>query len=311
MPHEASLAISVVASRDRTDTLAGMSHLIDAGTLLGRLGDADLRIIDARFDIAEPAAGHAAYRAGHVPGAIYFGLDHDLSGPASRHGGRHPLPDMERFARTLAERGIGDRHQVVVLDQSGTMYAARAWWLLRYAGHDAVRFLDGGMAAYLAAGGEVVTSEVRHPPATFTLRLRPEMAVDVAHVAARIGDPATLMIDARTPERYRGEVEPFGPIAGHVPGARNLYYQDTMGATGFRPPSELRRVLAMARGKDEVVTYCGSGVSGAHLVLALEEAGFPGAKLYVGSWSDWSSYDDLPVATGDEVPPEADARADD
>lgn len=288
-----------------------MSHLIDAGTLLARLGDPDLRVIDARFELAEPAAGRAAYRAGHVPGAIYFDLDHDLSSPVKRHGGRHPLPDMERFARTLAERGIGDRHQVVVLDQSGSMYAARAWWLLRYAGHDAVRFLDGGMAAYLAAGGEVVTSEVRHPPATFTLRLRPEMVVDAAHVAARIGDPATLVIDARAPERYRGEVEPLDPKAGHVPSARNVYYQDTMGATGFRPPSELRRVLAIARGKDEVVTYCGSGVSAAHLVLALEEAGFPGARLYAGSWSDWSSYDDLPVATGEEAPIEADARTDD
>jgi thiosulfate/3-mercaptopyruvate sulfurtransferase len=276
-----------------------MSHLIDAESLIARLDDPDLRVIDARFELTEPEAGRAAYQEGHVPGAVYFDLDRDLSSPVRQHGGRHPLPDMRRFAAILRERGIGDRHEVVVVDQSGTMYAARAWWLLRYAGHDAVRFLGGGMQAYGVAGGPLTTALPAHPPAHFTLRLRQDMVVDAADVRAHLGDPDRLVLDARAPERFRGEVEPLDPKAGHVPGARNVHYQDTMGSNGFRPPRELRKMFALAEGKREVVAYCGSGVSAAHLLLAMEEAGMPGAKLYAGSWSDWSSYDDLPVETGD------------
>lgn len=280
-------------------TLACMSQLIDADTLIARLDDPDLRVIDARFELTEPEAGRAAYAEGHVPGAVYFDLDQDLSSPVREHGGRHPLPDMRRFATILEERGIGDQHDIVVYDQSGTMYAARAWWLLRYAGHDAVRFLDGGMEAYRAAGGPMTKTVPEHPRARFTLRLREGMVVDVSNVMAHLDDRERLVVDARAPERFRGEIEPLDPKAGHVPGARNVHYLDTLGSRGFLPATELRRIFSLAEGKREIVTYCGSGVSGAHLVLAMEEAGFPGAKLYAGSWSDWSSYDDLPVETGD------------
>lgn len=276
-----------------------MSQLIEAEAFIARLGDPDLRVIDARFELIQPEAGRAAYQEGHVPGAVYFDLDQDLSSAVQRHGGRHPLPDMRRFADTLEERGIGDGHQVVVYDQSGTMYAARAWWLLKYAGHDAVRFLNGGMEAYRAAGGPLTTALPTHSKARFTLRLRDDMVVDVTDVEAHLGDPDRLVLDARAPERFRGEVEPLDPKAGHVPGARNVHYRDTLGPNGFLPAAELRRMFALADGKREVVAYCGSGVSAAHVVLAMEEAGLPGAKLYAGSWSDWSSYDDLPVATDD------------
>lgn len=275
------------------------TNLIDAQELIERLGDADLRVIDARFELSDPAYGAAQYALGHIPGAVHLDLDRDMSAIPGRHGGRHPLPDMHAFVRKLGAYGIGPRHQVVVHDQNGGMYAARAWWLLRYAGHPNVRFLDGGLAAYLAAGGRLETTAARHAATDFPLRLQRDMVASVQHVRDVMGDPDVLLVDARAGERYRGEVEPLDPKAGHIPGAINRFYQDSLTPDGkFRPPGELASLLALPDGKKEVIAYCGSGVSGAHLVLALEQAGVTGAKLYAGSWSDWSSFDDLPVATG-------------
>ncbi|NLG09655.1 MAG: sulfurtransferase [Deinococcales bacterium] len=276
------------------------ANLMSPEELLRRLGDPELRVIDARFELTDPAWGAAAYAAGHVPGAVYLDLDRDLSSAPGAHGGRHPLPAMDELAAKLGALGVGPEHEVVVYDQSGTMYSARAWWLLRYAGHERVRVLDGGLAAYQAAGGELVTEAPAHPPTAFPLRLRPEMVVDVTHVREALGDPEVLLLDARAPERYRGEVEPLDKKAGHIPGALNRHFLASLKDGRFRTREELARALAPAAGKAEVIAYCGSGVSGAHLVLALEEAGYGGAKLYAGSWSDWSSYDDLPVAVGDE-----------
>lgn len=277
--------------------------LISAKELLERLDTPGagtiLRLIDARFELMDPAYGKAAYARGTIPGAVHLDLDEDMSSPVQRHGGRHPLPDMRAFAAKLGELGIGDEHEVVVFDDDGSMYAARAWWLLRYAGHGAVRFLDGGLRAYLDAGGEL-TAPALQAPATFTLRLQPEMAVDADFVAASLERPGVLLIDARAPERYRGEVEPLDPKAGHVPRAINRYYLDSLAGGRFAPAAVLRERLAAAGAGDTVVVYCGSGVSAAHLILALELAGYPAAKLYAGSWSDWSSRD-LPVALGDEV----------
>lgn len=274
------------------------TNLISATDLISRLGGSDLRVIDARFELTDPAWGAAEYARGHVPGAVHLDLDEDLSARPGRHGGRHPLPDMEAFAAKLGALGVGREHEVVVYDQAGTMYAARAWWLLRYAGHDHVRFLDGGLAAYLEAGGELTTSVPTHPAKSFPLELQSEMVVDAEHVRSSLGADGTLLLDARSGERYRGEVEPLDPKAGHIPGALNHHYLDSLQDGRFRPASELRRALSKAEEADEVIAYCGSGVSGAHLVLALLEAGVEGPKLYAGSWSDWSSHDDLPVATG-------------
>lgn len=263
------------------------------------LGDPDLRVIDARFELTDPEWGENQYGAGHIPGAIYLDLDKDLSSAPGRHGGRHPLPGMEELVERLGAMGVGVEHSVVVYDQSGSMYAARAWWLLKYAGHERVRFLDGGLAAYRAAGGELTTAAPEWPPARFPLNLRSEMSVDVQHVRRSLGSSGTLLIDARSGERYRGEVEPLDPKAGHIPGAINRFYQDSLGQGGlFKPREELREAFAPAQGAREVIAYCGSGVSGAHLALALEEAGVRGVKLYPGSWSDWSSYDELPVSVG-------------
>lgn len=278
-----------------------MEPLIDAPALLSRLDDPGLRVLDARFELLDPPAGRSMYRRGHVPGALYVDLDGDLAAPPARHGGRHPLPDMGDFVRRLGDRGVGDEHEVVVYDQGGAMFAARAWWMLRYAGHDRVRVLDGGYRAFLQAGGKPAVEEPGHPAAALTLRLRPEMAIGQESLRERLGDPRLWIVDARSPERYRGEVEPIDPKAGHIPSAVDRPYGATMGADGrFLPGGELRELFAVPAQHREVVSYCGSGVSAAHNILALELAGVTGARLYPGSWSDWCSYDDLPVEVGDE-----------
>lgn len=295
-----------------------MSHLISAQELVESLSagpDAAvrsgrrLRLIDASFVLTDPAAGRSAYESGHLPGAVYFDLDQDLSDPEAlaRHragvpgaGGRHPLPDMRRFAEKLGARGIGSEHEIVVYDQDGGMFAARAWWLLRYAGHAPARFLDGGLRAYVEAGGALTTEVPEHPAARFDLEVQPGMVMNAEELSARLNEPGLSVIDARAAPRYRGEVEPLDAKAGHVPGAVNLPHATAVdGATGrLLPPPVLAEVLALPVGTSEAVAYCGSGVSAAHLILALEEAGTFGVKLYPGSWSDWSSRPELPVATG-------------
>lgn len=272
--------------------------LIAAPDLVARLDDPTLRIIDASFELTDPAAGKKIYTAGHVPGAVYLDLDRDLSGPLGAGGGRHPLPDMQRFVAKLGQLGISNEHEIVVYDQTGGMYAARAWWLLRYAGHARVRFLDGGMAEYVLAGGPLTSDAPSNAPSTFGLDLAGDMAASGEEVFERLSDPGLVLIDARAPERYRGEVEPLDAQAGHIPGARNLPYTITVAGGTFLPPGQLADTLGTAglSGAD-VVAYCGSGVSAAHLILALELAGLPGVRLYPGSWSEWSADPDRPVAT--------------
>ena len=274
-----------------------MSNLISV-TELERLSAPELRIIDVRASLTDPQAGRRLYGAGHLPGAVFLSLEGDLSGEAREHGGRHPLPDMFTFAETLRTHGVGDASDVVVYDDSGGMFAARLWWLLRYAGFDGARVLDGGFSAWTEAGLPVVRDVPSYAPVPLTLRLRPEMVASMAEVQAKLGDAGVTLIDARSPERYRGEVEPLDKKAGHIPGAINKPFTENLERGHFKSPEALSARFAEAAG--EVILYCGSGVSAAHNALALEEAGIRGVKLYVGSWSDWSSHDENPVATGDD-----------
>lgn len=281
-----------------------MSNLISVADLAARLHDPAqhpaLRIVDVRASLSDPQAGRRLYREGHLPGARHLSLDDDLAGPVHEHGGRHPLPDLERFAATLEALGVGDAHEVVAYDDAGGMFAARLWWLLRYGGFERVRVLDGGLSAWTAAGLPLTQELPDHPPATMTLTARPGLVVSMDEVKAALADPNLRLFDARAPERYRGEVEPLDKKAGHIPGALNKPFAENLEGGHFKPPEALRARFAEAETADEVILYCGSGVSAAHNVLALEEAGITGAKLYVGSWSDWSSYGENPVATGDE-----------
>lgn len=292
--------------------------LVAAQELRGRLEAAGtsaprgpIVLLDCGFDLADPGAGERAYAQGHLPGAHYAHLDRDLSGAKTGGNGRHPLPDREAFAARVGAWGIGPGSQVVAYDAQGGPYAARAWWLLRWLGHEAVAVLDGGPAAWLAAGGSH-DSEAQPSRGAGDYRvsvpkaavLAPHIEVEALQSSMARGD--VLLVDARAPERYRGDVEPLDPVAGHIPGALNRFFKDNLGADGrFKPPQELRAdfaALGLASGRNpgpaSVVHQCGSGVTACHNLLAMAHAGIEGTLLYPGSWSEWCADPSRPVARG-------------
>jgi thiosulfate/3-mercaptopyruvate sulfurtransferase len=273
------------------------SPLLDAADLAANLDDPSLRIADCRWYLLEPERGAEEYAAAHLPGAAYFSLDADLS--AAVGPGRHPLPEGRATAAMLGRRGIGNEHRVVAYDDRGGAVAARLWWMLRDLGHEKVAVLDGGIPAWTAAGFPVTAVVPEWPPARFVPGPGERAKVDRHRLAHLLGDVA--VVDARATERYRGEVEPVDPVAGHIPTARSLPYEDLLGADGrFLPVPDLRARIAAVVGSDaRPVVYCGSGVTACHVILGLEVAGFDDAVLYPGSWSDWSTAG-MPVVTGPE-----------
>jgi thiosulfate/3-mercaptopyruvate sulfurtransferase len=276
--------------------------LIDAEALAALLGDARLRLFDCRFDLARPDYGRTAYLDEHLPGAIHADLNTDLAAPVTATSGRHPLPAPEEFAVRLRAWGVNADSRVVAYDDGNGAYASRLWWMLRWLGHDDAAVLDGGMRRWLQLGLPL-TEDVPSPvPGDFVARPRPGMVVDAAAVLATTSDPAARILDARAPERYRGEVEPIDKVAGHVPGARNHPFATSLDGQGrFLPPHALRASLAASLegvAPESTIVYCGSGVTACHLLLALEHAGLAGARLYPGSWSEWSGDPSRPVATG-------------
>jgi thiosulfate/3-mercaptopyruvate sulfurtransferase len=283
--------------------------LIDARALseLSASADPNLVLLDCRFDLAKPQAGHDSYLAGHIPGAHFADLNSALSSPIGPQTGRHPLPDPRDFAANMAAWGIRPGTQVIAYDEVNGSFAARAWWLLRWVGHREVAVLDGGFKAWLAAGGSQSTGEEgRAPHALHATAAAPTVnaaaVLDAGQVAAALYDPKRLLIDARAAERYAGSVEPIDTVAGHVPGATNHPFAGNLGVDGrFLPPEQLRQrwqsVLA-GRAAPDVIAMCGSGVTACHNLLSLEVAGLHGAKLYAGSWSEWIRDPRRPVATG-------------
>jgi Rhodanese-related sulfurtransferase len=280
--------------------------LVDAPALSAALPDPALRVVDARFVMlnAAPDAGRQAYAESHLPGAVYADLNLDLSDLSKVGEGRHPLPDSAAFAHKLGEWGIGPSHQVVVYDAGdGSMAAARLWWLLRLLGHARVAVLDGGLAAWRAAGGQE-TAGVSTPapvppyPSQFDVGQR----VDAPGILARLGADSGWLIDARSAERFRGDVEPIDPVAGHVPGALNRPFTQNLRDARFKQVDELRAELSALLGNRspaDTVLMCGSGVTACHLLLAFEHAGLHGARVYPGSWSEWIGDPSHPVARGD------------
>ena len=279
-----------------------MNPLTSAAWLLEHHLDRDVRVIDARFLLGQPNAGRDSYAAGHIPGAVFLDLERDLSSPkrSDSRGGRHPLPDPKVLASRLSGLGIGNEHSLIAYDDPSTgqgFYAAHVWWLLRYLGHDRVTVLDGGLWAWLAAGGNLEQDVPIHATASFTPRVRPAMLVGAEDVAARASD--AILIDSRAAPRYRGEVEPIDAKAGHIPGAINLDWSASLGSDGtFKSSSAQIERFTGLENADEVLVYCGSGVSACGNLLALEVAGISGAKLYAGSWSDWICQSDAPIAVG-------------
>lgn len=280
------------------------ARLMGEGNLGGSpiAGAHDIVVADCRFDLTDPTAGRRAYDLDHIPGAIYFDLDQDLSGPMTGRGGRHPLPDVNEFCAMLGERGIGDGVTVVCYDDQQGQMAARLWWMLRYVGHDDVVVLDGGYAAWRAAGLPVTTEVPVPTPRQFAPRPQLEMTATMEDVRRVSERGAGIIVDSRAPERYRGDIEPLDPVAGHIPGARNVPWMDNVDASGFfRSREELRlRFHELPQDMDGVIFHCGSGVSACVNLLAMEHAGLGRAKLYVGGWSDWCRVEGNPVAKGDE-----------
>ena len=275
--------------------------LVSAAALAAALAaGARPTIVDCSFDLANVAAGELAFEREHLPGAVYAHLDRDLAGAKTGRNGRHPLPERADWAVTLARLGIEPDRPVVVYDAQGSMYAARAWWMLLWAGHRAVSVLDGGLAAWKAHGGatEAGVSAPVAAPSPYPLGDSLVRTVTADALQASLG--RVTLLDARAGERYRGEVEPLDAKAGHIPGARSRFFKDNLDAQGlFRPAPELRAAFAaFGAAPEQVVHQCGSGVTACHNLLAMEAAGLSGSLLYPGSWSEWSSDPARPIAIG-------------
>lgn len=277
--------------------------LVDTTTLARHLSDPRWVVIDCRFTLTDPDAGRRAWAAGHIPGARYAHLNEDLSGPVTPRTGRHPLPDPAALTHTLGRWGVDGSKQVVVYDDSFGAMASRLWWLLRWLGHESVALLDGGFPVWLREKRPVSTQAPAVSSAVFQAHVNPALWVNADFVEQARQDDAHLVLDARAEERFRGDIEPLDKIAGHVPGAVNAPYEDNLDVSGvFLSADELReRYLDLLGGvaPDRTIHMCGSGVTACHNLLAMEHAGLAGARLYAGSWSEWITNPERPVASGD------------
>jgi thiosulfate/3-mercaptopyruvate sulfurtransferase len=266
----------------------------------------DWVVVDCRYDLQNETWGHQQYRAAHIPGAVYASLGEDLAGPRTGSNGRHPLPSVEALAATFGRFGITPDSQVIAYDQDSGMYASRLWWLLRYVGHEAVALLDGGWAKWTREGRPGEAGEEHRSASAFAASPRPALYVDAASILSGLRRRDTLLVDARSPERFEGQVEPIDRAAGHIPGAANHSFRTNLADDCTMQPAEQLReaFLRVLKGRDpsQAVMYCGSGVTACHNLLAMEHAGLPGARLYPGSWSEWSSDPDRPIEKGPASP---------
>ena len=256
------------------------------------------RVFDCRHDLANPELGEQQYREAHIPGALFAHLDRDLSAPKTGNNGRHPLPEARTFIAWLGRLGLQTSDSVVCYDGGPGAMAARLWWMLRWAGHERVAVLDGGFAKWRRES-RPISAEVRDiSPTSYGGKAKASMVASLALVEKKLKRAALL--DARAPARYRGEQEPIDPVAGRIPGAKNRFNNDNLRADStFKPTEELRKeFLAVLGGRApaEVINYCGSGVAACHNALAMEIAGLPGSRVYVGSWSEWSTDPTRPIA---------------
>lgn len=285
--------------------------LIDAIQLARMLEQPDTLVLDVRYDLFNPAAGRQAYEQSHIPGAVFVELEKVMSGSKNGRNGRHPLPDRSAFIQSMRQLGMTPSTRVVVYDAANSMAASRLWWMLRWIGHTQIHVLDGGWAAWLEAGQVTDNQSMRFAEPVHSLAgAMPDdtpsaMPVySVEFIEAHLNDPQWRLLDARAPERYRGETEPIDPVAGHIPGALNWPNSRNLAANNrFRPAHELRAdylELLKDHPVDRLIHQCGSGISACHNLLAMEVAGLPGSALYAGSWSEWCSDSRRPIATGNE-----------
>ena len=280
--------------------------LISAAELKQHLDNPAFVILDCRAELTDTHAGSAAFAAGHIPGAQHADSDVHLSdkspGPNGEFRGRHPLPAKEAFIETLRDWGIYPNSQVIAYDAHGGMFASRLWWMLRWVGHANVAVLDGGLAAWQAAGGTLSTDTPPRPRGSITLQPALAGTVSADQVMANLSTKKQVVLDARAADRFRGENETIDPVAGHIPGAKNRWFKDNLQDDGrFKPAEQLRADFgALIKSPATTILQCGSGISACHNALAMEIAGLGGAALYPGSWSEWSADQSRPVATGSD-----------
>ncbi|MBP1948537.1 sulfurtransferase [Virgibacillus litoralis] len=258
-------------------------------------------VVDARFQLNDPEAGRKAYLESHIPHAVYLDLNKDLSGKAEKHGGNHPLPDMDMFAAKIGNIGIDHDTAVVIYDQRNDMFAARLWWLLNYMGHENVYLLDGGFEKWVEQGHEV-SSEIPTLSATdFQPIFRENQVADIDEVKEKLDNKSAVLIDSRGRDRYLGKTEPLYPKAGHIPGAKNYFWKNVLDEDGnWKNDTDLQENFSALSKDDEIIVSCGSGVSACPNVLALKKAGYKNVKLYPGSFSDWISYEENEIEKKDE-----------
>ncbi|PPS41282.1 sulfurtransferase [Chroococcidiopsis sp. TS-821] len=271
--------------------MTDLQSVVSAEWLLEHLEDPQVAIADCRFSLTDPQLGYQQYLKNHIPGAFYLDLNKDLSSPVAIHGGRHPLPDPHTLARKLAQLGITSQTFVVAYDDSRFAFAARLWWLLRYLGHTQVAVLDGGFSGWLNSGYRVTSVIPQSKSGSFVPQVHLDRVVDITAVKARKDSPGVVLVDSRESDRYAGEREPIDPIAGHIPGAVNYPWQEVSDTQGYlRSPTAQRDRWEKLKSAEEIIVYCGSGVTACVNLLSLELAGIYTGKLYAGSWSDWCSY---------------------
>ena len=279
-----------------------LTALVSTEILAQHLADPDWVVFDCRHDLTDPARGRADHASSHIPGARFLHLDKDLSSPKTGKNGRHPLPAPLTLVKKLGRAGVDSRKQVVAYDAQGGAMAARLWWLLRWLGHVPVAVLDGGWNQWVAEG-RPQTAEIPKPKRTRFAGKPSKIWVSARYVRAHLDDARTLLLDARAPDRFRGQNETLDPVGGRIPGARNRFYRDNLDANGrFKASETLRQEFSAVLGgssPESVVNYCGSGVSACHNLLAMEYAGLRGARLYPGSWSEWCAAPSRPVETGE------------
>jgi thiosulfate/3-mercaptopyruvate sulfurtransferase len=276
-----------------------MKYVVTNEWLANRLNDEQVRIIDCRYYMGDAPRGLREYIRGHIPGALYFDLEIDLSAPPGEHGGRHPLPNMDEFIEKLSTAGIDENTIVVAYDSQASSMASRFWWMLRYLGHEQVYVLDGGYENWVEESYPVTTDVPLFPRKTFVADIQPQMLATVEDVREAMKNKTALLIDSREPKRYLGIEEPIDRVAGHIPSAKNYFWREGLTEEEFwkKVFEQEQRFIDIPK-EQPIIVYCGSGVTACPNVLALTEAGYTNVKLYVGSWSDWISYPENPIAKG-------------
>ncbi|GIP63552.1 thiosulfate sulfurtransferase [Virgibacillus pantothenticus] len=280
-----------------------MTYVISVERLKNRLKNnlKNTVIIDVRFQLMDPEAGRKAYLQDHIPGAIFMDIEKDLSGKKLKHGGNHPLPDLTMLAAKLGKVGVDHDTTVVLYDDHNDMFAARAWWLLHYMGHNKVYVLDGGYTRWKETGNETTVEIPQLKPKLFHLKMRPNQTANMEEVKEKVKQNAAVLIDSRAKERYLGDHEPMYARAGHIPGAKHYFWKDVLDANGsWKKKEALEKQFASLSKDEEIIVSCGSGISACPNILALKSLGFKNVKLYPGSFSDWISYEDNEVAIGED-----------